>query len=42
MSEIQKLQIAEIADRVENSADYKNPFCDGCILDTVSVFGLRK
>lgn len=42
MSDIQKLQIAEIADRVENSADYKYPSSDGCILDTVSVFGLRK
>lgn len=42
MSDIQKLQIAEIADRVENSADYKYPWSDGCILDIVSVFGLRK
>lgn len=42
MSDIQKLQIAEIADEVENSADYKYPRNDGCILDTVSVFGLRK
>lgn len=42
MSDIQKWQIAEIADRVENSADYKYPSSDGCILDTVSVFGLRK
>lgn len=42
MSDIQKLQIAEIADRAENSADYEYPSSDGCILDTVSVFGLKK
>lgn len=42
MSDIQKLQIAEFADAVENSADYKYPSGDRCILDTVSVFGLRK
>lgn len=42
MSETQRLQIAETADRVENSADSERPSRDGCILDTVSVFGLRK
>lgn len=42
MSDTQKLQIAEIADGVENSADSKHPSSDGCLLDTVSVFGLRK
>lgn len=42
MSGIQKLQIAKIADGVENSADYQYSSSDGCILDTVSVFGLRK
>lgn len=42
MSDIQELQIAETADGVENFADYKYPSSDGCILDTVSVFGPRK
>lgn len=42
MSDIQKLQIAKTADGVENSADCKYPSSDGCVLDTVSVFGLRK